>query len=58
MLNLFGLIPKGGAAVGDVWDRDAADRVVGHSAHEQQLVTAPGQKHTGSLLSSKAPSKN
>ena len=53
MLNLFGLIPKGGAAVGDVWDGDAADRVVGHSAHEQQLVTAPGQKHAGSLLSSK-----
>ena len=44
MLNLFGLIPQGGASVGDVRDGNAADRVVGHSAHEQQLVTAPGQK--------------
>ena len=55
MLNLFGLIPQGGASVGDVRDGNAADRVVGHSAHEQQLVTAPGQKD--SLLSSKVPSK-
>ena len=42
--NLFRLVPEGITSIGDVWNRNAADRVVGHCAHEQQLVTAPVAK--------------
>ena len=42
--NLFRLIPEGITSIGDVWNRDAADCVVCHRAHEQQLVTAPEQR--------------
>ena len=41
--NLFRLVPEGHTSIGDVWNRDAADCVVCHRAHEQQLVTAPEQ---------------
>ena len=43
-MNLLRLIPEGITSIGDVWNRNAADCVVCHCAHEQQLVTAPVAK--------------
>ena len=40
-LNLFSLVPKRGASVGDIGKANTSNRLVRHRAHEQKLVAAP-----------------
>ena len=41
-LNLFSLVPKRGASVGDIGKGNASNPLVRHRAHEQKLVATPG----------------
>ena len=43
-LDLFSLVPKRGASVGDIGKSNASNSLVRLRAHEQQLVATPGQR--------------